>query len=373
VVVDGEQIIGDLQQRRAQAAIGGADHSPFAVDLVALVTAGKQSRPSGQRVRIRIVGYGACLAGELGRRDHIDCRNGHEQHVGSTCQERGDIELQGLNQAFFCESVIIQVADDALLNRAFGLGWNGLLGPGHDLVDGALLEALTGIAQELRNGGRSELPDRLRGGEAACQRHCDLRLPEFVGVEQRGHSRECGLEMLADLALDRRRFADQIPAMPDQQAQTQIGRIERLLDQAEADDGSAVNSAQVIVVGLVLRMLGLAELARSEGVDDAGFESRIAKSALHGTMIVARALDRDEHVAELMLFDRVPQRIDHGPERRPRVFHRRRRHEHSPVKITQHPLRAMLGAVHRDDSEPLGADGLDALVQDAVRLMKMNL
>ena len=161
--------------------------------------------------------------------------------------------------------------------------------------------------------------------------------------------------------------------MTDERAQVEKRVIERRLEQTKADDGCAVNAQQIVIVGLVTRMLGLPELSGGEGMDDACFITGIAKGALHEAMVVARAFDGDEEIGQCEPGSRGAERLDGLTERRRRVLDSGRWEQHMTIEVTEHPARALFGTVHGNDTEAFWSHSAHAGVDDAVGIGELSL
>jgi len=105
-------------------------------------------------------------------------------------------------------------------------------------------------------------------------------------------------------------------------------------------------------------------------MNDTRLESGITTGALHGAVIISGALNGNQEVTELVLADGVSQQGDHVLQLGARMFDRGGLQEDASIEVAEHPARALLGAIHGDNSEVLGSDGLDALVQQAAGLGK---
>jgi hypothetical protein len=91
----------------------------------------------------------------------------------------------------------------------------------------------------------------------------DGAVPEVV--EAGSEAGEGGLEVLAGLAVEGGALADEVAAVAAEQLQGGPVGIAGGLEEGTAGDGGAVQRGQVLVVGLVAGIDGLAELAGDEG------------------------------------------------------------------------------------------------------------
>ena len=146
---------------------------------------------------------------------------------------------------------------------------------------------------------RPAVAQLLGGGEVLQQMPGDGAVPEFV--EAGGEAGQGGFEVVADLAVEGRAFADQVAAMADDQLQGGPGFIACRFEQSAAGDGGAVDGGQIGVIGFVAGIDGLAILFGDEGMEDARLEAGGGEGALDEAVIAAGAFDGDEAIAELVL------------------------------------------------------------------------
>jgi hypothetical protein len=89
----------------------------------------------------------ARFASEVGSADDVDAGEGKQQHVGSLHQAAGDLAFQGLDFLGFVLAIIVQGERNTQVLAGGNVARRGLLGPVEDSLDGALLEADTGLAE----------------------------------------------------------------------------------------------------------------------------------------------------------------------------------------------------------------------------------
>lgn len=145
------------------------------------------------------------------------------------------------------------------------------------------------------------------------------------------------------------------------------------MHKSEAIDRRAEDGGEVSVIGFVGRVRRLAELMAGKGMNQARLPAGAAEGVLDGAMISAGLFDGDENVAKLMLLHRLSDARDAGLKIGLNVGHDRGRDEDVAKEIAEDVLRAQLGAVDADDAEVLGSDGLDALMNLAMRLVHEEL
>jgi hypothetical protein len=191
-------------------------------------------------------------------------------------------------------------------------------------------------------------------------------LPELV--EAGGEAGQGGFEVVADLAVEGGALADEVAAVTDDELQRGPGLVAGGFEEGAAGDGGPVDGGQVGVVSLVARIDGLAVLLGDEGVEDAGLETGGGEGALHQAVIAAGAFDGDQAIAELVVGEGFADLGDGGVEVRAVVGDGGGRDEDAAVEVGEEELGVVLVAVAADDAEVLGADLLDAGMQDAARL-----
>ena len=302
VLVDLEQVVGDLQQGEAEPLIAAADHSALLVDRIALVAAGKQPGATGDGVGVGVMRDGSQFAAQLRRRNHVDAGNCQPEDIGRGGQASRDVQFQGLNYRLFGSTIVVQFAEHPLVQRRVGIGRRRLFGPGQHLLQRALVEPHARRDQQLRQprdsagqhfGGRGQLAgDGQRQGER----------PQVVAGEQGREAGQHRLQMLADLALNRRALANEIPPMSDPRPQASRGFVQRRLAQAKAGHGGAVDGRQIVVIGLVAGVGRLPELLGGEGMHHPRLVTGRGERPLHRAMVIPRALDRDHNLPQAAIF-----------------------------------------------------------------------
>jgi hypothetical protein len=119
-------------------------------------------------------------------------------------------------------------------------------------------------------------------------------------VEARGRTGQRGFARFADLAAQGRGLADQIAAVADAELAARPGLLRRWFEEGKARDRSTLDSRQVGVIGLVARVLGLAELLGREGMDHARLQARRREGALHDTVVTTGSLDGDPEIMQFV-------------------------------------------------------------------------
>ena len=99
-----------------------------------------------------------------------------------------------------------------------------------------------------------------------------------------------------------------------------------------------------------------------------GIESRFAKRGLDWSVIDAGHFDCGDRVRDLEFFERGFDLLVHSVKRSAPVFDGGRFDENLTVKITDHPRRANLGTIDRDDGKVFRASLLDSRLNDTGRL-----
>ena len=188
-------------------------------------------------------------------------------------------------------------------------------------------------------------------------------LAEAVGV-----ARQSRFEVLADLAVERGAFADEVAALADDQLQLGPGLVAFLLLERTAGDGGAVQGSEVGVIGLDAGIDGLSVLLGDEGMKDACLEAGGREGALDETVVATGAFDGNDAVLKLVLGEGLACAGDGLVECRPVVRDRGRRNEDTAVEVGEEEFGVAFAAVEAEDTEVVGSDLLDAGMQDAAGL-----
>ena len=252
--------------------------------------------------------------------------------------------------------------------RRFVGGVGGRAGPGEDLLQGRPVGPDAGLADPPGQAGQAVGEDR--GGRAELPGDQERRLGvedivEHVGVSWHNH-----IEMLEDLAAERRRLVDQVAAVAGQELDPGIVRLGGGIEQAEAVDRGAMDGRQVGVVGLVAGIGGLAELLGGRRGGPGGPRtSRSSQARWTGRWyrpVCSMATMRSARPCRATA-SRIVRAM--ACEARPGVLDDGRGDEDAAVEVGEHPLGAGLGAVDGDDAEVLRPDGLDPGVDRAEGLV----
>src|SRR6185312_8035627 len=176
----------------------------------------------------------------------------------------------------------------------------------------------------------------------------DDAVPELV--EAGGEAGQGGLQVIADLAVQRGAFADEVAALADEQQQGGPGFIACRFHQGAAGDGGAMDSGQVGVVAFVAGINRLTVLLGNEGMEDACLEAGGGEGSLDESVIASGAFDGDEAIVELVLVEGVPDLgygvIEFGPV----VCNRSGWDENTAIEVGEKELGAELGAVEAEDA-----------------------
>jgi hypothetical protein len=306
---------------------------------------------------------GSHFTSALGRGDDVNSGNGHEEHVRRTCDACRKIAFECLNLTGFLEVIVMQRQQHAEVLRSGCACRDGVRGPGSDAIEGTLLKVDVAIAEQLVHSLVTGTAKGVERGGLPQQRPGNGRFPEFA--EAFGESGERDLQVFADLTLEGAAFADEIPAMTNEQLQLAIGFVPVGFKQSEAIDSGAMNGGEVIVVSLTIGISGLAELLGSEGMHDTRFETSFLKSAQDEFVIPTRALDGDDQVPQVVQAQSVSDPRNRGGESRSVMLDYGGGDEDVAVEIGEHPFGTGFGTVHADDAETLRPDLLDAGMNDA--------
>src|SRR5258708_33199487 len=186
-------------------------------------------------------------------------------------------------------------------------------------------------------------------------------------AEAGGEAGKGGFQVIPDLTVEGRAFADEIATMADEQLQRGPRFVAGRFLQGAAGDGGAMDGIQIGIIGFVAGIDGLAILFGDEGVEDAGLEAGGGKGALNDAMIPASAFDGDEAVAELVLSEGQANLSNGGVEVGTRVGDGGRWDQDATIKVSEQELGADLGAGKADDAEVFGTDLRHAGMEDTAR------
>jgi len=368
VIIAGNQIVADPHQGIAKAFVSTADQRGGVIDLVALVASGEQAGAAGDGVGIDVVLDRPHLTGEVGRGDDVNAWNGEQQEIGGLDETAGDLPFQSRDLLGFLGEIVVQVCQDPLSHQGLIGRGTGVLGPGQDAEQRRAVKPESLLLEQLRESRGAGHDDLLGGGEVPSHGHGQGPIPELAAMlaEQVREAGQVEMHVLADLTAQGDSLVYEVASMADQQLELAVAGFKRLLGQSETDDGRAVQGREINVVGLDTGMIDLTKLLGGEGMHYASIEACPAKATLDGRVIVARAFDGDEHVAETVLLNGLTDALEHALHSGSGVLHDGRRHENLGIEIREHPLRACLGAVDSDDPEAFRSDLLDAVVDFSV-------
>jgi hypothetical protein len=141
-------------------------------------------------------------------------------------------------------------------------------------------------------------------------------------------------------------------------------------NQSKEIEGALSVSVLLMSLDSTIRIRALAEVLAGEGMDRAHVGHHAGKGIPGDVVVAAGPLDRDQHVAQVVRPARFLE-LGHGGLKFDAVVgHRGGWHEDIAVKITEHPLKAGLGAIDPDNAEMFGADLLDPRMNEAARLLE---
>ena len=132
----------------------------------------------------------------------------------------------------------------------------------------------------------------------------DGTVPELI--EAGGVPGQGGFEVVADLAVEGRAFADEVAAVANEQLQGGPGFVPARFQQGAPGDCRAVQGGQIGIVGFVGRIDGLPILLGHERVDDPGLETSGHEGALHDAMIATGSFNGDQAIAQLVVGKGLP-------------------------------------------------------------------
>lgn len=163
-------------------------------------------------------------------------------------------------------------------------------------------------------------------------------------------------------------FIDEIAAVSSQGLEFEVEFGPDRLEESEAELGGAEDGGDVGVVGFVVGIGRLSELARSVRVHEPGFELGELASALEVAVVGAGHFDCDDEIANVVLLALRANASDGMLELGSGVFDHGGRQKDLAVEIEEGELGAELGDIDADDAEVFGPDGLNAGRERTMRL-----
>src|SRR5262249_3509958 len=160
-----------------------------------------------------------------------------------------DIAFQRLDFAGFLAAVAVESQGAAAVGGGTEVGGRGLGRPVQNGPQGAALVADAGVVQAAAQAVEAGGVQVGGGGGGADQLPGTITSPEIAKAG--GEAGEGGVEVLADLRLQRGGLADEVASVSDEELKSSPSLVQALLDEGEAADGGAEQGEQVGVVGLV--------------------------------------------------------------------------------------------------------------------------
>ena len=185
------------------------------------------------------------------------------RHVGGLHQVIDEFSFNRLNILHFDNSIVVQGAEQALVQDRVAVGGRRVLGPAHDPEQGAGMDLDPRQACQLSQPFQSRLGDGRRGRITTCNDQSYLCYKYIIKTFC--IAGQAGFEVLQDLAAEQRGLGDQVAAMAGQELQRGVHRIPGGLLKTEALDRGAKDPLQVGGVGLVVVGAGLTEMTGDEG------------------------------------------------------------------------------------------------------------
>jgi hypothetical protein len=268
----------------------------------------------------------------------------------------------------FLQAILFQGGGEALRGGGGDVRRRGLPGPGEGRRQAAAVEADALGPEEVHQAALAGFEDGLGRQEVAGDGPGTVVLPEVV--EAVAQAREVGVEVIADLATQFGRGADEAAPVTGDAEERSPELVALRLGQGEAVDGGAAQGAQVMVVGLVAGVGDLAELFRGEGMDDADVDGRGGEGALGRAVVAAGALDDNDEVAEVVSADRLAGLADGRVEGLAGVPQPPRGQEGVAEAVGKHPLGVIFVAIEAGDAKVSRAGAFDPVVEVAAGLVE---
>ena len=372
VVVAPNQGVGGQEQCLAESAVTAAGQPARGqIDLIALIAPGVHARTTGDGPRGGVVDHRPGFASELAGQDDIDARERQEAHVGGLHQMINKFSFNRLNLFNFGDAIVVQEAEQALVQGCVAVGGRRVLGPAHDLDQGAGMDLdprqVCQLSQPFQPGLRDSRWSRITtcyNQSNLCFKHV-IKTPCVAG--------QAGFEVLLDLAAEQRGLVDQVAAAASQELQLGVHQIPGGLLKTEAHDRGEKDPLQVGGVGLVVVGAGLTEMTGDGGMNDPRLKVGRGVGVLDRFVINTGLFDGDDEITEAVSGDRLTQLGDGLLEAVLGVLDDSDRDEDAAVEIGEHRVGTGLGGVNGEDAEVLGTDGLNAWAEDAVRFADVHL
>jgi hypothetical protein len=359
------------QQCLTQSAVSAAGQPARGqIDLVALVAPWVHASTTGDDPWGGVVDHRPGLTSELAGEYHIDARECQQAHVGCLNQMINEFSFNRLNLFHFGDAIVVQVAEQALVQDRVAVGGRRVLGPAHDPEQGAGLDLDPRQACQLSQPCQPRLRDSLRGRITAWYDQGYLCSEHIIKTSYVSGKAE--FEVFQELAAEQRALLDQVAAMAGKELQPGVHRVPSGLLKPEAINRRAKDSLQIRGVGLIVVGAGLTEMAGDGGMNDPRLKAGVGVGTLDRPVIGAGLFDGDDEITEVVSGDRLAQLGDGLVETALCVFDDSDWDEDAAVEIGEHHVGTVLGGVNSKDAEVLGADGLNAWSEDSMRFAEVN-
>ena len=252
------------------------------------------------------------------------------------------------------------------MKAGLSVGRRRILGPGKDANQGGILDSHTLAARQFDESGESRFENGLGSPVGTGNHQCNARFEDIIKTSH--VSGETRFEVLQNLAAELGRFLDQIPPVSGPELELAVDRIPGGFDQPVAITGSLDDSFQVGIVGFLVGMSSVTEVAGDHGEDNPHIKTSGREGPLGWLVITPGALHNHDHILELVKSHGLADLGDGVIERVATMIQDRRRDQDLAVEVGEQQLGTGLGTIDGDDAEVLGADGSNTGGEDAVSL-----
>ena len=244
------------------------------------------------------------------------------------------------------------------MEDGLSVGRGSILDPGEDANQGGFLDSHALAARQFDEPGEPRLEDGLGSPVGAGNHQRDSRIENIIKTSR--ISGEAGFEVFQDLAAELSGFLDQIPPVSGPELDLAVDWFPGGIDQPVAITGGLDDSFQVGIVGLLVGMSSVTEVAGDHGVDNPHIKTSGREGPLDRLVITPGALHDHDQILELVGSHGLADLGEGMIERVAAMVQDRGSDQNLAVEVDEHPLGAGLGTIDGDDAEVLGADGPDA-------------
>ena len=200
---------------------------------------------------------------------------------------------------YFNNTIVVQGAEQALVQDRVAVGGRRVLSPGHDPDQGAGMDLDPRQACQLSQPFQPRLRDSRRCRITTRNEQSYLRYKDVVKAFC--VARQTGFEVFLDLAAEQRGLGNQVAAVAGQELQLGIHRIPGGLLKTEAHDRGEKDPLQVGGVGLVVVGAGLTEMTGDGGMNDPRLKVGGGVGTLDRLVIDPGLFNGDDQITEAVV------------------------------------------------------------------------